>query len=196
MSAQSIPRIKPEEYLVRDRAAEVRSEYYDGQMYSMAGGTYIHALLIGNLQGALVTELRGGPCKATPTEARLRISDRAYVYPDLMVICGGPHFAHDQRDTVTNPTVVIEVLSRTSEAHDRGYKFALYSTIRTLQEYVLVSQWEKRVEVLRRQPEGKWLLSVFTGDDTCSLESIDCQAPLADIYDQVDLSEPPSPQPA
>jgi Uma2 family endonuclease len=196
MSAQSIPRITPEEYLARDRTAEVRSEYYDGQMYSMAGGTYIQALLIGNLLVAFGLSLRWSPCVCTSSDARLRVSERAYVYPDLMVICGGPHFAHDQRDTVTNPTVVIEVLSRTSEAHDRGYKFALYSTIATLQEYILVSQWEKRVEVLRRQAEGRWLLSVFTGDDTCGLESIDCKVPLADIYDRVDLSEPPAPQPA
>ena len=196
MSPQSLPRITPEEYLALDRAAEVRSEYYDGQLYAMSGGTYAHVQLIGNVQGALVAALRGGPCFATPADGRLRISERAYVYPDVMVICGGPRFAHQQRDTVTNPTVVVEVLSKSSEAHDRGYKFALYSAIPTLQEYVLVSQWEKRIEVFLRQPEGKWLLSVFTGDHTCRLESISVQVPLADIYDQVDLSEPPSSEPA
>jgi Uma2 family endonuclease len=196
MSAQSVPRITPEEYLARDRAAATRCEYYDGQMYSMAGGSYIHAQLMSNLLVALGLALRGSPCAATQSDARLRISERAYVYPDIMVICGGPRFAHDQRDTVTNPTVIVEVLSKTSEAHDRGYKFALYSTLPTLQEYVLVSQWEKRVEVLRRQPEGKWLLTVFTEDDICGFESIGCQVPLADIYDRVDLTEPPAPQPA
>jgi Uma2 family endonuclease len=196
MSAQPVPRITPEEYLALDRAAECKSEYYDGQMYSMAGGTYVHLQIMGNLQVALGLALRGGPCFPTQSDGRWRVSDRAYVYPDLMVICGGVKFAHDQRDTMTNPTVVVEVLSKTSEAHDRGYKFALYSGVRTLEEYVLVSQWEKRVEVFRRQPEGKWLLTVFTGDAICRLDSIHCDIPMNDIYDRVTLTDQPAPQPA
>jgi Uma2 family endonuclease len=187
MAAQPNPRITPEEYLRLDRAAEYKSEYYDGVMYSMAGRTVLHAHIGHNVHGALWSALGGRPCLVTTSDARVQVTERAYCYPDAAVICDAPNLIDAELDTIANPTVIFEVLSTSTEAHDRGYKFSLYSKIASLQEYVLVSQWEERIEVFRRQPEGKWLLTVFEGDAVCRLESIDCQIALSDVYRNVTL---------
>ena len=120
-------------------------------------------------------------------DLRLRLSpDGLYTYPDVVVICGDPQFADDQRDTLVNPTLIVEVLSPSTEAYDRGFKSAQYRTIESLEEYVLVSQAEPRVEVFRRQPGGHWLLSEAAGlEASAHFESLDCSLKLGDIYDKV-----------
>jgi Uma2 family endonuclease len=114
-----------------------------------------------------------------------------YTYPDIVVVCGELRYVDNRRDTITNPTLIIEVLSPGTEAYDRGLKFAQYRKIESLQEYGLVSQAEERVEVFRRQPNGQWLFSDFVGlDATCVFESIGCRVSLAEIYDKVTLGDP------
>src|SRR5437879_890804 len=121
MSAQPQPRLTPEQYLEADRAAEIKSEYYDGHMWAMAGGTQVHGIIIGNMIAALVPAARRCGCIATPTEVRLRVSYAGlYTFPDIMVVCGQSRFADDQKDTVLNPILLVEVLSSSTEAHDRG----------------------------------------------------------------------------
>lgn len=133
--------ITSEEYLARERLAEFKSEYYDGQIYAMAGTSYRHSTIVMNLSGELYTQLRGRPCRPCVSDVRLRTKAAdAYCYPDIMVICGEPQFAEAGFDTLLNPTVIIEVLSPQTEAWDRGGTFHYYQKIASLKEYTLVSQ--------------------------------------------------------
>ncbi|MFN0170308.1 MAG: Uma2 family endonuclease [Bryobacteraceae bacterium] len=189
MSALPHPRITPEQYLEIERAAETKSEYYDGQMYAMSGGSYTHALIIGNLTAALHGALRTRGCSVVPNDLRVRVAeDGLYTYPDVVVVCAQPRFADDQKDTLLNPTLLIEALSPSTESKDRGFKFAQYRRIESLREYVLVSQEEARVECFARQASGQWLLAEFVGlDAVCHLESVDCDLPLSEIYYRVEM---------
>lgn len=184
-----------EEYLALDRAAEARSEYYDGVMYAMSGGSMRHAVIIGNLQGLLWNALRKSPCIVTPTEVRVRLSARTYVYPDIAIVCEEPRFADGHKDILLNPSIVIEILSPSTERHDRGLKSARYRELETLQEYALVSQGEPRVEIFRRQASGEWLLSEAVGADaTCHFDAVNgepVRIPLAEIYERVTFDPEP-----
>jgi Uma2 family endonuclease len=187
MSAHPQPRLTPEQYLEIERAAEFRSEYYNGRMYAMSGGSLPHALVIANLSRELGIALKKRACLVMTSDLRLRVSPRGlYTYPDVVVVCGEPKFADDQKDTLVNPAFVAEVLSPSTEAYDRGFKSAQYRTIASLQEYALISQSEPRVELFRRQPAGGWLLSESVGlDAICRIESLECQIALADVYEKV-----------
>ncbi len=190
MSAQPQPRLTPEQYLELERASEFRSEYYGGRMYAMSGGTHRHALIIGNMVFAVKTARATHPCLVTPSDLRVRVSyGGLYTYPDLVVVCSEPKYADDGKDTLLNPILIVEVLSPSTEAYDRGFKAAQYRTIASLQEYVLVSQTEPRVEVFRRQSGGAWLLSESFGVEAlCRLDSLDCQIALSHIFGQVTFS--------
>ena len=201
MSAQSQPRLTPEQYLEAERAAEFRNEYYNGHIYAMSGGSYAHFQIIGNLTGELHGALKKRPCSVGSSDLRLRVSLAGlYTYPDVIVICGEPKFADDQKDTLLNPTLIAEVLSPSTEAYDRGFKSAQYRTLASVQEYVLVSQAEPRIEVFHRQTDGHWLLSEAIGlEAVCRFESLDCSIPLAEVYDKVTFGfadAVPSSQPA
>jgi Uma2 family endonuclease len=193
MSAHPDQKITPEEYLKLERAAEFKSEYYGGYMYAMAGTSFEHSTIAGNLVYELMMPMRKRGCAVGPSDLRIRVSPEGlYTYPDVYVICGQPEFTDAKVDTLINPTVIIEVLSPSTEAYDRGLKWLQYRTIESLQEYVLVSQGEARVEVFRRQPEGKWILSDFAGPDAvCKLETVDCGIPLSAIYHGVTFKESP-----
>lgn len=190
MSASPRPRLTPAEYLEIERRAETKSEYFQGQMFALAGGSYRPGHLIGNLTRALGNALREKPCIVTPTEVRLRVSPEGlYTYPDLMVVCGAPAFADEENDTLLNPVLLVEVLSPSTEAQDRGFKFAQYRRLDSLREYVLVAQNEPRVERFLRQPGETWLLSEFAGLDTaCPLESVGAEVRLRDVYEKVEFS--------
>ena len=188
MSAQSQPRLTPEQYLEIERAAQdVRSEFYNGRMYAMSGGTHRHAIVIGNLSRELGFALKRGPCVVTTSDMRVRVSKTGlFTYPDIMVVCDKPQYGDSRVDTVLNPSLIVEVLSPSSEAYDRGFKFAQYRALESLQEYALVSQSEPRVEIFRRQPSGDWLLSESAGmEATCRFDSVNCAIALKDIYDKV-----------
>jgi len=188
MSAQSTARLTPEQYLELERAAlDVRSEYYNGRMYAMSGGTHPHAIVIANLARRLGNGLEKGPCVVTTSDMRLRVSKTGlYTYPDIIVVCDPPQYGDGRHDTVLNPTLIIEVLSPSTEAYDRGFKFAQYRALESLKEYALVSQSEPRVEIFRRQPSGDWLLSESAGmDAVCRFDSVGCTVTMKDVYDKV-----------
>jgi Uma2 family endonuclease len=188
MSAHPQPKITPEEYLKIERAAEFKSEYYDGHMFAMSGASYAHVVITGNFSRALGNALEARGCFVGSNDMRVQVSPMMFTYPDVVVTCGKPLLADSQMDLLTNPSVVVEVLSPSTERDDRGLKLTRYRTIPPLQEYVLVSQEEARVEVFRRQPTGQWLLTDFTGPDAiCRLESIQCSVPLSVIYRSVDF---------
>ena len=195
MSAQTQPRVTPEQYLEIERAAEFRNEYYNGRIYAMSGGSWTHAVVIGNFASALSGVLKKRPCFVTSSDMRMCVSPAGlYTYPDIMVVCGEPKFLDRRTDTVMNPALVVEVLSPSTEAYDRGFKAAQYRTVESLKEYALVSQAEARVEVFRRKSAHEWLMSEFVGPEAvCRLDSVECEVALAEIYDKVTFETGPSP---
>jgi Uma2 family endonuclease len=181
--------LTPEQYLEIERKAEFRSEYYQGEMFGMAGGSGRHTVISDNLVTQLNNKLRGGPCRPYSQNMRVQISATGlYTYPDVVVACAGKRFLDENEDTLLNPALIIEILSDSTEAYDRGKKFAHYRTLESLQEYVLVSQDRVQVERFRRQPGGEWLLAAVSRlEDTVELDSVGCQIQLADIYQDVNL---------
>jgi Uma2 family endonuclease len=186
MSANPQPEmVTPEQYLEKDRAAQYRSEYYGGYMYAMSGSSWVHATIVHNLDRRLGNAL-DGRCSVRTTDVRVRLSPTVYVYPDVVIICGEPKFADGRKDIITNPTVIIEVLSPSTEAYDRGFKAAQYRTLESLREFAFVTQGDPRIEVFRRQSQHEWLMTDFIGlESAARFDSIDCAIPLAEIYDKV-----------
>lgn len=180
------------EYLTIERAAPTKSEFYDGEMFAMAGGTAIHSLIGSNVTREFGNQLHGKKC--VPYNSDLRIQVQAtglFTYPDLSIICGPLQFA-DADDTVINPSVLVEVLSPSTEAYDRGQKFLQYRQIPTLREYLLVNQHEPLVELFIRQEGNIWLLREAAGlDASLEIPSLQIAVSLAEIYANVDF--PPQP---
>ena len=186
MSLQSPVTVSVEEYLAADREAEYKSEYYDGVVYGMSGASLPHNRVVANLIAAFAVRLRGGKCRVYPSDLRVSTpSRRRYFYPDVTVVCGAAQAADDRSDILLNPTVVVEVLSDSTAAYDRGCKFLSYQTIPSLQEYLLVTQDEPRVECYRRQDQG-WLYTQVAGPEAAvHLDSLSFDLPLAEIYEEL-----------
>jgi Uma2 family endonuclease len=177
------------EYLAIERQAEYRSEFLDGEMFAMAGASREHNILKDNLIVEVGIQLKGGPCRTLSTDQRVKI-DRTgmYTYPDIVIVCGKPEYDPADRDTLTNPQVLFEILSPTTEASDRGRKFRHYQQLPSLREYILVSQDRMQVERFVRQPDDTWVLTVFADPDgEFSLASAPVRFPLAAIYAGVEL---------
>jgi Uma2 family endonuclease len=193
MSAQPQPRLTAEEYLSLDRAAEFRSEYFDGHMYEKQGGSFRHACIISNLLYGLSTRLKLKGYDVLPPDLRLKaLSGRLFAYPDLTVVRHPPELLAHQQDVLLNPTVLVEVLSPESEHRDRGYKFLHYREIESLRGYLLVSQTEPFIEIWRRTSANQWMLSDCAGmDAACRFDSLDCEIPLAEIYYQISFDPQP-----
>jgi len=190
MSSQAKQRYTPEEYLARERQAECKSEYYAGEIFAMAGASRWHNLIVANVIGELRSQLKGRLCTTYPSDMRLKISPTGlYAYPDATVVCGEAQFEDTQQDTLLNPTLIVEVLSESTEAYDRGGKFAHYRKLTSLQEYMLMAQTKPYIEHYVRQPDNRWLLSEADGlHATLHLPSIDCHLALAEVYDKIDLA--------
>jgi Uma2 family endonuclease len=189
MSALPATVISPAEYLRRERLAETRSEYHRGQIVAMSGATRFHIRIITNLISTLDQQLRDRPCNVYSNDLRVSIrGGEHYVYPDVIVTCGEEKFEDDQFDCLMSPIVVIEILSPSTEAYDRGEKFQAYQLIPSLREYVLVSQSKRRLEVFRKQADGSWLYqsSPFS-PPPLHLESIDCTLSPDDVYRKIEL---------
>ncbi|MBV9657728.1 MAG: Uma2 family endonuclease [Verrucomicrobia bacterium] len=199
MTAVKKPLLTPEEYLTIERAAPFKSEFVNGEMYAMAGGSLLHALITNNVSGSLWSRLRGGRCRAYSNDLRVHVPDTGlYTYPDVSVVCGEPQLVSDQKDNLTNPTLLVEVLSPSTEKYDRGGKFLHYQRIASLRDFLLVSQDQARVEHYARQPSqlNQWLLTVVTGlESTLALPSLGIELPLTEIYDGVELPAVPPPPP-
>ncbi|HSN74485.1 MAG TPA: Uma2 family endonuclease [Anaerolineae bacterium] len=177
------------EYFAQEEQAEHRSEFYEGEIFAMAGGTTNHNLITLNVAASLRSALRGKPCKAFMADVRLLVKRRQlYTYPDVMAICGPLQYAPGRNDTVTNPALIVEVLSPSTEAYDRGKKFEFYRTLDSLQEYILVDQGRMYVERHRPLGLGRWEMTAFeASDDVLALASVGIELTLADIYEGVEL---------
>lgn len=182
--------ISPEQYLEIERDAEFRHEYYNGRIYAMAGRSPRHAIIIANLVGEFPGLLKKSPCFVASSDFRVAASGRLYTYPDVVVACGEHKYVGDRQDTLSNPRLVIEVLSPSTESKDRGMKFTEYRKIESLQEYAVVSQEEAKVEIFRCQDGGRWLMTEYSGRGAVArFESIEASVPLAEIYAKVQFGE-------
>lgn len=184
MAVQAKPYLTEDEYLAIEREAVCKSEYLDGEMFAMAGASPRHVAIVTNLVATLHAFLKGGPCRVFSTDLKLRIrSTGLFTYPDVMVACGELEFFDQDAETLLNPVLIVEVLSRTTRDYDRGDKFAGYRSIPSLRDYLLVDQDDPHVEYFSREPDSRWMLSE-TNDPGGSvrLRSIDFRLDLADVY--------------
>jgi Uma2 family endonuclease len=192
MSTQPKIRYTADEYLALERAAEYKSEFHAGEIFAMAGASEAHNLIVANIVGELRSQLKGRPCKTYPSDMRLKVAPTGlYTYPDVMVVCGKALLDDEEQDTLLNPTLIIEVLSASTESADRGSKSGHYRKLESLQEYLLVSQAEPHVEHYTRHPGSRWLLTEAEGlQSEISLSSVECVLPLSEIYYKVEFSQP------
>jgi Uma2 family endonuclease len=190
VSLKTRPSYQFEDYLATERAqTQVKHEYVDGKVFAMTGASFNHNLIVLNLGSELRAKLKDRPCHVLPSDMRVRIqAANAGTYPDLVALCEAPRFHDQRRDVLINPALLVEVLSRSTEAYDRGGKFAIYRRLPSLKDYVLVNRDRPLVEVYTRQPDGRWLLDAMEGmDGEVRFESIACAVAMREIYDKVDF---------
>ena len=182
--------LTPEQYLEIERKAERKSEYYNGEMFAMAGAKAAHNLLVTNIVAELRERLRSSPCRVYPSDMRVRVKlTGLYTYPDVVAVCCEAVFLDDQTDTLLNPALLVEVLSPSTEAYDRGRKFDQYKSIESLREYLLVASDRVHADLYTRQPDGRWLLSsADSPESSLTLESVGAELTLADLYEKVELT--------
>jgi Uma2 family endonuclease len=189
-----------DEYLTLERAAAERHEYLDGQIFAMAGESDAHGDITVNLVITLGSQLKGRPCRVRTKDTKVRSGAAApvrpsagglYSYPDVAVVCGEPEYHDAYTDVLLNPTAIVEVLSRSTEAFDRGEKFTRYQIWNpTLTDYLLASQDRPQIEHYTRQADGGWSYHRYTGlETTIAIPSIGCTLKLADVYDRITFPE-------
>ncbi len=191
MSTQPKNYLTPEQYLEIERKAEYKSEYYRGEMFAMAGASLAHNQLVAAVTGELRQQLRRGPCQVLASDMKVAVTATGlYAYPDATVCCGEPRLMDGHKDILQNLTLIVEVLSPSTEAYDRGAKFRHYRSIETLREYLMVASESISAELYTRQPDGRWILtSADRLEDVIELQSIGCRLSLADLYERVEFGE-------
>ncbi|WP_072620927.1 Uma2 family endonuclease [Spirulina major] len=191
IAAQSPHHLTPEDYLAQERHSEIKHEYINGEVYAMAGTTKTHNTISLNTAMLLRMGLRSSQCETFMADVKVGfVNNTRFFYPDLVVTCDSED--DSDPDIIRSPKLIIEVLSKSTEAYDRGKKFQDYRTLPSLQEYVLISSQEYLVDVFRRAENNLWLLQSYQGEDAIAqFQSINIDAPLAEIYATVDPGEPP-----
>ncbi len=181
----------PEEYLALEEEADYKNEYYQGEIFAMSGASVNHNRIARNVVTVLGIAFETGSCEIFIGDVRLLVKKNGlYTYPDVMIVCGELEFAEGRDDTITNPIVIVEVLSKSTEGYDRGAKFELYRALPTLQDYVLVDQYKVHVEYFHKLDDGRWILQEFNQlEDTLPIESINYEIPLNRIYQKVDWEQ-------
>jgi Uma2 family endonuclease len=180
------------EYLALERASDFKSEYINGERRPMTGASRKHNLIAGNIYASLHLQLRKSKCEIYPSDMRVKIEATGLMtYPDISIVCGEPRFDDSYKDTLLNPTVVIEVLSPSTAAYDRGEKSENYRQIPSLQAYLLVSQDRMHVEYYSRQPDNSWRFAEFKRTaDRFVLAAVQCELALEDVYEKVTVEQP------
>lgn len=190
MTLQPKPYYSFDAYLDTERAElDLRHEYLAGEVFAMTGATENHNIIVMNISGELRVQMKRRPCFVYANDMRVRIEGAdAGKYPDVTALCGERLFYDQRRDVLLNPSLIVEVLSESTEAYDRGEKFAIYRRLPSLREYLLVSQRRMRAELFVRQGDGGWLLTEYSDPrDSVPLASIDCRLLLAEVYDKVEF---------
>ncbi len=191
MTAQPQSYCSPEDYLMFERTSEAKHEYLAGSVYAMSGGSARHNRIAGSTYAALYAQLRQRNCTVYPSDMRVKaVQIGLYTYPDITIVCGNEQFEDTKEDTLVNPTIIIEVLSPSTEKYDRGKKFQHYRTILSLREYILIAQDSYHIERFLRQSDNTWVLSEAT-DPTGSIELTTIQAVLnvEEIYEKVTFAD-------
>ena len=185
--------LTPEQYLAIEREAEYKSEYFQGEMLAMSISDWVHNQLVMNLAIGLGSQFRSRPCRVYSNDMRVLVRAMGlYTYPDVVVVCGERRFVAERRDILLNPSLLVEVLSPSTESFDRGRKFKHYQSIESLGEYLLVASDRAHVDQYTRRPDGQWLLtSAGRLEDSLDLQSVGCRLALADLYEKVDLPGEP-----
>lgn len=191
MSALPKPRLfTDDEYLLLEEHAESRSQFYYGEIFAMAGANRRHNIISTNVTASLHAQLRRRPCEVYQNDMRVKVHKNFYTYPDIVVVCGKPEIERKGGENLLNPTVLIEVLSRSTEKFDRNEKARQYRTLSSLKELVLISQDKPHIEHYARQESGSWLITEITALETVlKLNSIECELNLADVYEKADFTE-------
>jgi Uma2 family endonuclease len=194
--AASTPQLSIQEYLAVERTAETKSEFHDGRVFAMAGGTGLHSQLAAALTRELGIFAKAKGCTVFNSDMKVRVAANNRVfYPDVSGLCGHPEYLDDSRDVLLNPSFIVEVLSKSTEAFDRGRKLALYMALASVVEIALVSVVEVRVDKYTRQPDGIWRFDGYSGDESeVPFTSLGCAVSLREIYAGVEL-EPAGPEP-
>ncbi len=184
MQPEPLQKITREAYLDLERKAEFKSEFFDGEIFVMAGASRKHNLILTNIISVLRNQLIDGPCNVYPSDMKVRVERiNKYAYPDISIACEPEYFEDDHNDVLLNPVVVIEILSDSTEAYDRGQKFIHYQFVPSLVEYILVSQNSHEVERFVRQKEGAWIYSRHEGPEgRVPVGAAGCELPLWEIY--------------
>ena len=187
MTTQPKNLLTSEEYLAIERKAEFKSEYFAGEMFAMAGASRQHNIIVSNIIRVLGNQLLERNCNVYPSDMRIRvIKIGKYTYPDVAVACGEEQFEDEHKDTLLNPAIIIEVLSDSTEAYDRGKKFENYQQIESLREYILVSQEPYRIEQYIRQNDKTWTYREYhEAEETIQLNAIGCALSLKEVYAKI-----------
>lgn len=180
----ALKRITPQEYLIRERQASIKSEFYQGEIFAMGGGSANHSLIAANFVREAGNALKDKPCIVFNSDLRVQVqSTGLHTYPDATIVCGELLFDDDHRDTILNPTVIVEVLSDSTEKYDRGKKSNHYRQIASLKELILIAQERSHVERFTRQPNGDWLFheqKELTAD--FELKSLGISIAISELY--------------
>jgi Uma2 family endonuclease len=189
MGEAPAPKHTVEEYLRIDREAELKSEYHNGEMFPIAAVSWEHAVIAGNTSTELNLKLRGSGCTVAIQPIRVRVTPTRFLYPDIVVVCGRPQLTDEHTDTMTNPKVLVEILSPSTSDFDYGGKFALYRLLPSFEEYVLISQLEQKAEVFQKAPDGTWNLRTIAGDGALlAIRTLGIEFPLADLYRGLEIA--------
>src|ERR1017187_386409 len=186
--------LTPEQYLEIERKAEFKSEYYQGEMFAMSGAREGHNLIVWNLAAELHRQLRAKPCRAYINDMRVRVNATG-LYPSRDAAPAGaePQFLDENRDTLLNPSLIVEVLPPSTEIYNRIRKFEHYRSVESVSEYLMLASERVSAELYTRQPDGRWLLTAAAHmEDSLDLQSVGVHLALADLYEKVDLPAPPA----
>jgi len=188
MQQRAVSMIFEDEYLESEEISDIKHEYYQGEIFAMAGASRKHNLIVSNVITSLNIQLKKRACRVYPSDMRLKIETTGlYTYPDVMIVCGEERFSNEKENTLLNPDVIIEVLSDSTESYDRGKKFCNYRKLDSLKEYVLISDKCRKIEIYSRNKDNKWELTESSGNNpVISLESIGCMLDISDVYDKTE----------
>jgi Uma2 family endonuclease len=194
MPTQPQRKYSPSDYLALERQSHHRSELFDGEIFAMSGATRRHNLIVTNIIREIGRQVADRPCEAYARDMKVQVAATgSFTYPDVVVVCDEPRFHDDHEDVLLNPTFLVEVLSESTEAYDRGAKSEQYRTIDSLREYLLVAQDRCHVEHYIRQPDGQWLLRESGNpEDTVQIKAVVCELPLNEVYAKVKLVAAPT----
>jgi len=183
--------VSPEEYVAMERVSRQKHDYFQGEVFAMSGASLEHNIIAKNINTQVLPFLKGKLCDMFGSDLRIHIPENTlYTYPDFSIICGKPETADNDKDSIINPSVIIEVLSKSTEDYDRGGKFHLYRSIKSLKEYILIDSLHSCAEIYTRQSDNTWILKEFTNStDSFTISTIGLTLFLKDIYEGINFGE-------